>query len=148
MVQAIARKVEERGPEDNFTAVLVRALGTPNANAPVFSDHTRPMEHSSSAAHRAPARSGGSALATLLALLALAMRDGVIVDGHADAIGRMVEVGKALRATHGADVIVMGCAGMARHRRPLEQELGIPVIDPTQAAVAMAIGTIHGFCST
>ena len=33
----------------------------------------------------------------------------------------------------------MGCAGMARHA-PLEAALGVPVIDPTQAAVAMAIG--------
>ena len=36
----------------------------------------------------------------------------------------------------------MGCAGMARHRRALEEALGVPVIDPTQAAVAMAIGTV------
>jgi Asp/Glu/hydantoin racemase len=37
----------------------------------------------------------------------------------------------------------MGCAGMARHRRPLETTLGVPVIDPTQAAVAMAIGAVQ-----
>ena len=55
---------------------------------------------------------------------------------------KMMEVGTALRDLDGADVIVMGCAGMARHRAPLEAELGIPVIDPTQAAVAMAIGTL------
>jgi allantoin racemase len=57
--------------------------------------------------------------------------------------GRMVEVGKALRATHGADVIVMGCAGMARYRKPLQDEVGIPVVEPTQAAVAMAIGRVR-----
>lgn len=55
---------------------------------------------------------------------------------------RMVEVGRALRDEDGAGAVVMGCAGMARHRRPLEQELGIPVIDPTQAAVAMALGSV------
>jgi Asp/Glu/hydantoin racemase len=33
---------------------------------------------------------------------------------EAKTFGRMVEVGKALRDHHGADVIVMGCAGMAR----------------------------------
>ncbi|HEX9431472.1 MAG TPA: aspartate/glutamate racemase family protein, partial [Burkholderiales bacterium] len=38
--------------------------------------------------------------------------------------GRMVEVGKRLRAEHGADVIVMGCAGMARHRKPLQDAIG------------------------
>jgi len=55
---------------------------------------------------------------------------------------RMIAVGRELRDEDGAGAIVMGCAGMARHRRPLEDALGLPVIDPTQAAVAMAIGMI------
>jgi allantoin racemase len=55
---------------------------------------------------------------------------------------RMIAVGAALRDNDGADVVVMGCAGMARHRKALEQALGIPVIDPTQAAVAMALGAV------
>ena len=58
-------------------------------------------------------------------------------------LARMVETGRALVDEDGADVVVMGCAGMARHRRPLEDALGVPVIDPTQAAVAMAIGTVQ-----
>lgn len=57
-------------------------------------------------------------------------------------LARMIDVGRELRDRDGADVIVMGCAGMARHRGPLEAELGVPVIDPTQAAVAMAVGTV------
>lgn len=56
---------------------------------------------------------------------------------------RMIAIGKELRDADGADVIVMGCAGMARHRRPLEEALDVPVIDPTQAAVAMAIGAVQ-----
>jgi len=56
---------------------------------------------------------------------------------------RMIEVGRALKEEDGANAIVMGCAGMARHRRPLEDALGIPVIDPTQAAVTMAIGAVQ-----
>ena len=56
---------------------------------------------------------------------------------------RMVEVGKALRDAHGADVVVMGCAGMARYRKPLQDAVGIPVVEPTQAAVAMAIGRVR-----
>lgn len=56
---------------------------------------------------------------------------------------RMVEVGSALRRDHGADVLVMGCAGMARYRKPLQDEIGIPVVEPTQAAVAMAIGRVR-----
>jgi allantoin racemase len=59
------------------------------------------------------------------------------------ALERMIEVGRQLRDRDGADVVIMGCAGMARHRRPLEAELGTPVIDPTQAAVAMAIGAVQ-----
>jgi Asp/Glu/hydantoin racemase len=56
---------------------------------------------------------------------------------------RMIEVGRKLKEEDGADAVVMGCAGMARHRGPLEAALGIPVIDPTQAAVAMALGTVQ-----
>jgi len=56
---------------------------------------------------------------------------------------RMIAVGRELVDEDGAEVVIMGCAGMARHRRPLEQALGVPVIDPTQAAVAMAIGSVQ-----
>jgi len=56
---------------------------------------------------------------------------------------RMVVVGNTLREDHGADVVVMGCAGMARYRKPLQDEIGIPVVEPTQAAVAMAIGRVR-----
>lgn len=59
-----------------------------------------------------------------------------------DTFAKMVSVGTALRDLDGADIIVMGCAGMARHRRMLEAELGLPVIDPCQAAVAMALGAV------
>jgi Asp/Glu/hydantoin racemase len=55
----------------------------------------------------------------------------------------MEAAGRDLVEKDGADVIIMGCAGMARHRRPLEEALGVPVIDPTQAAVAMAIGAVQ-----
>jgi Asp/Glu/hydantoin racemase len=58
-------------------------------------------------------------------------------------LARMIEVGRTLKDEDGAGAIVMGCAGMARHRRALEQALGIPVIDPTQAAVTMALGTVQ-----
>jgi Asp/Glu/hydantoin racemase len=55
---------------------------------------------------------------------------------------RMHEVGSRLRDEDGAEVIIMGCAGMARHRTPLEASLGVPVIDPSQAATCMALGTL------
>ena len=56
---------------------------------------------------------------------------------------RMVSVGKQLREEDGADVLIMGCAGMARYRRRLETATGLPVIDPTQAAVTLAIGAVQ-----
>ena len=58
-------------------------------------------------------------------------------------LGRMIDVGRQLRDQDGAEAVVMGCAGMARHRGPLEDALGIPVIDPTQAAVTMAVGAVQ-----
>ena len=59
-----------------------------------------------------------------------------------ETIDRLAEVGADLRDLDGAETIVLGCAGMAAHRAALEARLGIPVIDPVQAAVAMAMGTV------
>jgi len=58
-------------------------------------------------------------------------------------MARMIEVGRELRDLDGADVIVMGCSGMASYRQPLEVALGIPVVEPTQAAVAWMIGRMR-----
>lgn len=55
---------------------------------------------------------------------------------------RLIETGRALRDDDGAEVVILGCAGMARYRPLLEHILKIPVIDPCQAAVAMALGRI------
>lgn len=55
---------------------------------------------------------------------------------------RMKEVGATLKERHGARAVIMGCAGMARYRARLEQFLDVPVIDPTQAAVAIAQGAL------
>ncbi len=55
---------------------------------------------------------------------------------------RMTAAGRALRGDHGADVVIMGCAGMARYHRTLEERLGIPVVEPTRAATAVALGAV------
>ncbi|MED6308679.1 MAG: aspartate/glutamate racemase family protein [Pseudomonadota bacterium] len=47
------------------------------------------------------------------------------VVGGADTFSCMSAVGQALRDEDGADVIMMGCAGMAKHRAPLEDALGV-----------------------
>ena len=56
---------------------------------------------------------------------------------------RMVRVGEKLRDDKAADVLVLGCAGMARYRGALEERLGVSVVDPAQAAVGMAISAIR-----
>lgn len=58
------------------------------------------------------------------------------------AIERIVAVGKELRDRDGANVLILGCAGMGLRREVIEAATGLPVIDPTQAAVARAIGLV------
>lgn len=58
-------------------------------------------------------------------------------------LARMTDAGRRLRDEKGADVIVMGCAGMATFREPLQRALGIPVVEPTQAAVGMALARVR-----
>jgi Asp/Glu/hydantoin racemase len=57
-------------------------------------------------------------------------------------LDRMISAGNALKDRHGADVIIMGCAGMARYWNDVQQAVGIPVVEPTRAAVTMAIGEV------
>ena len=55
---------------------------------------------------------------------------------------RLVTIGTELTRSFGAGAVILGCAGMARYRTRLEDKLGVPVIDPTQSAVAMALGLV------
>ena len=57
-------------------------------------------------------------------------------------LGRMIATACALR-DDGAHSVVMGCAGMAQYRSRVEAAAGIPVVEPTQAAVAMALGRVR-----
>jgi Asp/Glu/hydantoin racemase len=66
----------------------------------------------------------------------------VELSDDAKVLQRMSEVGRQLRDQDGADVVIMGCAGMARMRDRLQQNLGISVIEPVQAAVTMALGAV------
>ncbi|MDQ0390480.1 aspartate/glutamate racemase family protein [Labrys monachus] len=66
---------------------------------------------------------------------------GVTEMGDAErVVGRIVEVGRELRDVDGAEVLILGCASMGGYRREIEDRLGLPVVDPTQAAVMRAIG--------
>lgn len=55
---------------------------------------------------------------------------------------RLVTVGQELRDGAGADVLILGCAGMTAYRGDLEARLGVPVVEPCQAAAALAIGRV------
>jgi Asp/Glu/hydantoin racemase len=61
---------------------------------------------------------------------------------EADAYPRVLEVARDLVEKDGADVLLLGCAGMTRHRLPLEQALAVPVVDPVQMAVAQALTAV------
>jgi allantoin racemase len=58
------------------------------------------------------------------------------------ALARLIQVGTTLRDVHGADVVILGCAGMAGYRTALERALEMPVIDPVAAAVSVALGAV------
>src|SRR3984957_4740730 len=55
---------------------------------------------------------------------------------------RLAEAGRHLATHAGADVVVLGCAGMARRRAALQDQIGRPVVEPTQQATAAAIGAL------
>jgi Asp/Glu/hydantoin racemase len=57
-------------------------------------------------------------------------------------LAAMIATGKRLRDDDGANVLIMGCAGMAQYRDTLEAHTGLPVVEPCQAAAAMALGHI------
>ncbi|MEM7746247.1 MAG: aspartate/glutamate racemase family protein [Pseudomonadota bacterium] len=59
-----------------------------------------------------------------------------------EAFDSLARAGLTLTEEDAADVLIMGCAGMARHRAMLEATCKVPVIDPTQAAVSLAKGAL------
>jgi len=64
--------------------------------------------------------------------------------GTSDAIfEQTAALGGSLK-DRGAGALVLGCAGFAPRRALLEARLGMAVIDPVQAAGAMALGAVLG----
>ncbi len=61
---------------------------------------------------------------------------------QAAAYPRIETIASTLVEQDMADTILMGCAGMARHCEQLENTLGIPVTEPTRAAVTQALGAV------
>ena len=60
---------------------------------------------------------------------------------HAKAVHKRVGLINELDLD-GADVLILGCASMGGFRPEIEGALGLPVIDPTQAAVVRATGLL------
>lgn len=78
-------------------------------------------------------------------LLAAEYPLGLSVDAAANdasAFARIIDGGRQLIDNDGANVLILGCAGMAVHRRAAEQALGVAVIDPAQAATALAVAAL------
>jgi Asp/Glu/hydantoin racemase len=55
---------------------------------------------------------------------------------------RLEKTGRLLRDEHGAETLILGCAGMALYRDGLEAVLEMPVIEPCQTAVAAALEAV------
>lgn len=55
-----------------------------------------------------------------------------------DVVERIAATGRLLRDEDGADVIILGCAGLGKYRAAIEAGLGLPVVDPVQAGAAAA----------
>jgi Asp/Glu/hydantoin racemase len=56
---------------------------------------------------------------------------------------RLIAAAREL-ADAGAGAVVLGCTGMAHHRAAITDAVRLPVIEPCQAGVLMAIGALHG----
>jgi Asp/Glu/hydantoin racemase len=55
---------------------------------------------------------------------------------------RILDVANELKVTNGAETLILGCAGMPQYKQFIETETGLPVIEPCQAAVDMAVEAI------
>ena len=54
---------------------------------------------------------------------------------------RLIEAARTCVAA-GAGTLILGCTGMAHHRAPVEAAVGVTVIEPCQAAIALALATV------
>jgi Asp/Glu/hydantoin racemase len=54
---------------------------------------------------------------------------------------QLVATGRAL-VERGAQTVILGCTGMAGHRSQIEDAIGVPVIEPCQAAAGQALSVV------
>ena len=74
----------------------------------------------------------------LAAEIALNVSMETLLDPDA-ARARLIAAGQAA-VEAGAETVILGCTGMAHHRVAVEEAIGVPVIEPCQAAAALAVG--------
>jgi allantoin racemase len=91
----------------------------------------------SKARHRAALRAMGLE-GRLAAELALNVTMETLLRPEA-ARARLIAAAREL-ASVGAETVILGCTGMAHHRAAVEDAVGLPVIEPCQAAAALAVG--------
>jgi allantoin racemase len=99
------------------------------------------MVESSKARHLHALRAIGVA-DRLAAEVALNVTMEVLLDPEL-ARDRLIAAGRELAAA-GSEVVILGCTGMAHHRAAIANAVGLPVIEPCQAGVLMAIGAVSG----
>ena len=69
----------------------------------------------------------------------LAIGRGVLELGTREAANAVLSASRELVGRRGAEAVILGSVGMERLRGPLADELGVPVIEPCAAGVAMAV---------
>ena len=99
------------------------------------------LVEASKARHSAALRSMGLE-ARLAGEVALNVSMETLLDPRA-ARQALIGAGRALAAM-GAETLILGCTGMAHHRAALRDAVGLPVIEPAQAAAALALGIVLG----
>ena len=97
------------------------------------------LANASKARHLAALRSLGLA-DRLAGEIAMNVSIETLLDPRA-ARARLVDAGHAL-VRDGAESVILGCTGMAHHRRAVEEEIGVPVIEPCQAAAGQALAIL------
>ncbi len=76
----------------------------------------------------------------LAAEIAMNVSLDTLLDPHA-ARARLIAAGQVL-VQAGSEAVILGCTGMAHHRAAIEAEIGVPVIDPCQAAAGQALAIV------
>lgn len=65
--------------------------------------------------------------------------DAVTASDPHKAEAAVIATARQLVEEDGADVLILGCAGMGQMRGAVQAALGVPVVDPVQAAAAQAL---------